>query len=82
VRTGEVISGIAEAEETGAVVFHAGTKAVEGGVATSGGRVLGVTHSGDTLPEAIANVYKAVDRISFDGMQIRRDIGRKGLARW
>ncbi len=82
VRTGDLISGIADAELTGAVVFHAGTKAVEGGVATSGGRVLGVTHSGETLPEAIANVYQAVDKITFDGMQVRRDIGRKGLARW
>jgi len=81
-RTGDLIAGIAEAESKGAVVFHAGTKAVDGGVATSGGRVLGVTHSGATLQEAIANVYRAVDKISFDGMQLRRDIGRKGLARW
>ncbi len=82
IRTGDVISGIAEAEATGAAVFHAGTKQTEQGVVTAGGRVLGVTHSGATLPEAIENVYKAVDEISFDGMQVRRDIGRKGLARW
>ncbi len=82
VRTGDVISGIAAAEATGAAVFQAGTKQTEAGIVTSGGRVLGVTHSGDTLPEAIANVYRAVDEISFDGMQVRRDIGRKGLARW
>ncbi len=82
VRTGDVIAGIAEAGATGAAVFHAGTKLTEQGVVTSGGRVLGVTHSGATLPEAIKNVYQAVDMISFSGMQVRRDIGRKGLARW
>jgi phosphoribosylamine--glycine ligase len=82
VRSGDLISGIPEAESTGAVVFHAGTRSAEAGVATSGGRVLGVTHSGATLQEAIANVYTAVDKIAFDGMQIRRDIGRKGLVRW
>lgn len=82
VRTGDLIHGIESAESAGAAVFHAGTKAVEGGVATAGGRVLGVTHSGETLPEAIAKVYQAVDRIHFDGMQVRRDIGKKGLARW
>jgi phosphoribosylamine--glycine ligase len=82
VRTGDPISGLAEAAETGATVFHAGTRSGANGVETSGGRVLGVTHSGATLQEAIANAYAACDKIHFDGMQIRRDIGRKGLKRW
>jgi phosphoribosylamine--glycine ligase len=82
VRSGDLIHGIEDAEATGAAVFHAGTRATEAGIVSSGGRVLGVTHSGETLPEAIAKVYKAVDKISFDGMQVRRDIGKKGLARW
>jgi phosphoribosylamine--glycine ligase len=82
VRTGDPISGLAEAAETGATVFHAGTRSGANGIETSGGRVLGVTHSGATLQEAIANVYAACDKIHFDGMQIRRDIGRKGLKRW
>lgn len=82
VRTGDPISGLAEAAETGAVVFHAGTRAGAHGIETSGGRVLGVTHSGATLQEAIVNAYAACDKIHFDGMQIRRDIGRKGLKRW
>ncbi len=82
VRTGDPISGLAEASETGAVVFHAGTRTGVHGVETSGGRVLGVTHSGATLQQAIANAYAACDKIHFDGMQIRRDIGRKGLKRW
>lgn len=82
VRTGDEITGIAEAEAEGATVFHAGTKMADGKLVTSGGRVLGVTHSGATLEEAIGNAYRACDRIRFDGMQIRRDIGKKGLKRW
>ncbi|MBI4892985.1 MAG: phosphoribosylamine--glycine ligase [Acidobacteria bacterium] len=82
VRTGDAITGIAAAEATGATVFHAGTKFVDGKLVASGGRVLGVTHSGPTLQQAIANAYQACDQIHFDGMQIRRDIGKKGLKRW
>lgn len=82
VRTGDEITGIAAAEATGATVFHAGTKMMDGKLVTSGGRVLGVTHSGATLQAAIDNVYAACAPIRFDGMQIRRDIGAKGLKRW
>lgn len=82
VRTGDEISGIAEAEQEGATVFHAGTKVADGKLVTSGGRVLGVTHSGATLHAAIENAYRACDKIRFEGMQIRRDIGKKGLKRW
>lgn len=82
VRTGDGIHGLSDAEENGAVVFHAGTRQAEHGIVTSGGRVLGVTHSGATLQTAIENTYSACARIHFDGMQIRRDIGKKGLRRW
>ena len=82
VRTGDRIHGIEDAESTGAAVFHAGTKSSSQGLVTSGGRVLGVTHRGETLQQAIANAYSACDKIHFDGMQIRRDIGAKGLKRW
>jgi phosphoribosylamine--glycine ligase len=82
VRAGDFIHGVEEAERVGATVFHAGTKRRDGGLVTAGGRVLGVTHSGGTLREAIANAYAAVDCVNFEGMQVRRDIGRKGLARW
>ena len=81
-RSGDRIEGIAAAEATGATVFHAGTKLVDGNVVTSGGRVLGVTASGSTLPKASANAYKAVDCIQFDGAHYRRDIAAKGLRRW
>ncbi len=74
------ISGL---EDAGALpnvkVFHAGT-AVEGGrFVTNGGRVLGVTATGPNLSEAIARAYAGVERIHFDGMHFRRDIGAKGL---
>jgi len=82
VRTGDSITGIAEAERDGAVVFHAGTARVNGEVRTAGGRVLGVTASGADLPAAIARTYDAVGRIRFEGCQYRTDIGVKGLKRW
>lgn len=79
VRTGDTITGIGG---SGAEVFHAGTRIGESGLETSGGRVLGVTARGADLKEAIENTYRAVARISFEGMQYRKDIGRKGLRRW
>jgi phosphoribosylamine--glycine ligase len=80
--TGKAIGGIADAEALGAVVFHAGTRLGEQGLETAGGRVLGVTASGDTLAAAIARAYQGVEAIHFDGAHFRRDIGRKGLARY
>ncbi len=82
-RTGDEITGIEEAEATGAKVFHAGTKRdAQGRIVTSGGRVLAVTASAPTLPAAIESAYKAVAPIHFGGMQYRKDIGKKGLKRW
>jgi phosphoribosylamine--glycine ligase len=81
-RTGDEISGIEECEATGATVFHAGTGTRDGQLITSGGRVLGVTAKGSTLPAAISNAYRAVEKIRFNDMQYRTDIGRKGLRRW
>lgn len=81
-RAGDIITGIEEAEATGATVFHAGTKLVDGQLVTNGGRVLGVTAGGETLRMAIDNAYNAVRQIHFDGMHYRTDIGQKGLRRW
>ncbi|MBS1825282.1 MAG: phosphoribosylamine--glycine ligase [Acidobacteria bacterium] len=81
-RTGDTIHGIAAAEQTGAVVFQAGTRLNGNTLQTAGGRVLGVTASGETLQAAIRNVYAAVGEIEFHGMQFRNDIGAKGLKRW
>jgi phosphoribosylamine--glycine ligase len=81
-RTGDVIEGIENAESLGAVVFQAGTKTGRRGLETAGGRVLGVTASGADLGQAIRNAYQSVSQIRFEGMQYRKDIGRKGLKRW
>jgi phosphoribosylamine--glycine ligase len=81
-RTGDVITGIDDAEVLGAAVFHAGTRLSGNDLVTSGGRVLSVTASGPDLPEAIERAYEGVAKIHFRGMHYRRDIGRKGLKRW
>jgi phosphoribosylamine--glycine ligase len=81
--TGDVITGIEQAEAGGAKVFHAGTQANSSGeLLTNGGRVLAVTASGKSLPAAIARAYKAAAPIHFPGMHFRKDIGKKGLKRW
>ena len=77
--TGVPISGV---ENCGATVFHAGTRIGPQGLETAGGRVLGVTESGDDLAQAIDRAYTAVRKIHFDGMHYRTDIGRKGLRRY
>ena len=79
IRTGDVITGL---DHASCQVFHAGTVLRDGAVATSGGRVLGVTHSGPGLQQAIDNTYREVAKINFAGMQKRMDIGAKGLKRW
>ncbi len=76
---GCIISGLEDAAATGAVVFHAGTAMKDGHFVTHGGRVLGVTALGDTIREAIDHAYAAVDKIHWDGVQFRRDIGQKAL---
>jgi len=60
-------------------VFHAGTRADGKDVVTSGGRVLCVTALGDNLRAARSRAYEAVERIRFDGMQYRKDIGHRAL---
>ena len=79
---GDVITGIDAAEARGAVVFQAGTRRTGDGLATSGGRVLGVTASGLDLRSAIHATYDAARHIHFDGMHYRSDIGAKGLKRY
>lgn len=72
---GKPISGLEAAAADGVEIFHAGTGVLDGRVATNGGRVLGVTSLGTTLAEARGAAYKAADRIFFDGLQRRNDIG-------
>ena len=75
---GDVISGLDNVAPD-VQVFHSGTKVVDGQYVTNGGRVLGVTALGATLQEAIDQAYANVRRISFDGQQVRQDLGAKGL---
>jgi phosphoribosylamine---glycine ligase len=63
----------------GVTVFHAGTAAAPDGIVTAGGRVLTVVGRGDSYETAIARAYQGAGLIHFDGMQYRRDIGRKAL---
>ena len=58
-------------------VFHAGTVLHDGRVVTAGGRVLSVTATAPSLDGAISRAYGAVERIHFDGMHFRRDIGTR-----
>jgi len=78
---GKVISGIEDARNTGALVFHAGTRMENGNIVTSGGRVLNVVGMGADIKEAVRNTYAAVEKISFEGMHYRRDIAAKAIAR-
>jgi phosphoribosylamine---glycine ligase len=78
--TGKPIAGLDQAGD--AIVFHAGTRLESGQTVTSGGRVLGVTARGEDLETSIARAYAACERISFEGMHYRRDIGQKGLQRY
>ncbi|MGO4380703.1 phosphoribosylamine--glycine ligase [Pseudoduganella sp. RAF53_2] len=77
-RKGDAIHGI-PAETPESVTFHAGTTDVDGKLLTSGGRVLCVVGLGDSVKMAQKQAYEAVDKIAFDGMQFRRDIGWRGL---
>ncbi len=77
VETGQFVTGLGKAENGGAFVFQSGTKLKNNALVTNGGRVLGVTALGDDIQNAIANVYKAVDFIAYDGMHYRKDIASK-----
>ena len=80
--SGQPIDGIEQAEAIpGVVVYHAGTAQRGRQIVTAGGRVLTVVGRGADFTEAISRAYTGVMHISFDGMQYRRDIGRRALAR-
>ena len=76
--TGKKISGISIAREDKDIqVFHAGTKRENGELVTSGGRVLNVVGSGRSFFEALSKTYNAVEKIFFDKMVYRKDIGHR-----
>jgi phosphoribosylamine---glycine ligase len=72
--TGSPIEGVAAAEETGALVFHAGTARRGGALVTNGGRILAVTGRADSVADARGLAYAGAERISFPGARYRRDI--------
>lgn len=79
---GRPISGFeAAAELEDLVVFHAGTTLKDGAVVNNGGRVLGVTGLGATVAEAIEKAYQGVEKISWEAVHYRKDIGQKALNR-
>lgn len=79
-RTGHAIHGLDAADALEDVlVFHAGTAMRDGALVTAGGRVLTVVGRGAEYRDAIARAYAGVDKISFEGMHVRRDIGEKAL---
>jgi phosphoribosylamine--glycine ligase len=76
--TGLEINGLDEAEANGdTIVFHAGTSFKAGKFYTAGGRVLGVTAVEETMDKAIDKAYAGIEKISFEGIHFRKDIGRK-----
>ncbi len=78
--TGKAITGLEEVERMPQVkVFHAGTQKLGAALATSGGRVLGVTARGSELKTAVERAYDAVGKISFEGMHYRRDIAARAV---
>ena len=79
-KSGYEISGIADADKIENIkVFHAGTRAENGKILTSGGRVLCVTAIDKDLSSSIEKAYNGVAKISFKDMAYRKDIGKKGL---
>ena len=79
---GKIISGVKEMNDDSIVIFQAGTKYdSDHNLVTNGGRILGVSAVGANLEEALARAYKAIEKISFEGMYFRKDIGKKTLER-
>jgi phosphoribosylamine--glycine ligase len=78
---GEIIKGLNDIEDSNCKVFHAGTKIVNENIVTNGGRVLCVTALGNSTRIARENTYKAIEKISWEGMQYRKDIGYRAIKR-
>lgn len=80
--TGKEISGLDRAADLDRVeIFHAGTKLAEGKTVTDGGRVLGVTATGETIQEAVKSAYQAAGLITWEGSWYRKDIAYRALCR-
>ncbi|MGL5347907.1 MAG: phosphoribosylamine--glycine ligase [Peptostreptococcaceae bacterium] len=71
---GKVITGLENLDKD-IVVFHSGTKMIDNNLVTNGGRVIGITANASTVEEAAKKVYENINKISFEGMHYRTDIG-------
>ncbi len=80
-KKGDVISGLPTVEIAGEKVFHAGTQSKDGNTLTNGGRVLCATALGNTVSEAQQRAYKLAEKISWNEMFYRKDIGYRAIAR-
>ncbi|HEY2472586.1 MAG TPA: phosphoribosylamine--glycine ligase [Terracidiphilus sp.] len=81
-KTGLPISGLSNAAQTpGVEVFHSGTTRIGSQLVTSGGRVLGVTATGDSLEQTLSRAYQALSQVHFEDIYYRRDIGHRALKR-
>lgn len=78
-RKGDIIRGTVEAEEGGAVIFHAGTAISNDNLVTNGGRVLGVTACGSELRSAVEQAYRALKAIHFEDIHYRNDIAARAF---
>ncbi len=76
---GKEIYGLEDINDENVIVFHAGTELKDGKLITTGGRVLNVCAWGNSLKEAKEKAYKAVEKIHFEGMHYRKDIGDRAL---
>ena len=72
-QNGKEITGVAAVKDS--IVFHAGTKTESGKTLTNGGRVMAVTSLGDSIEEALAKTYASIEKINFENMNYRKDIG-------
>lgn len=80
-KKGDIISGLANTETESTKVFHAGTAEKDGNVVTNGGRVLCAVALGNSVTEAQRAAYQLVDKISWNNMYYRTDIGHRAIAR-
>jgi phosphoribosylamine--glycine ligase len=78
---GKEITGLDAAKADGDIVFHAGTKNVDGKIVTNGGRVLGVVGQAENIKAAVDKAYEGVKKISFDKEYHRTDIAHRALER-
>jgi len=81
-RKGDVIQGLPEHDSADEKVFHAGTASQDDHVVTAGGRVLCATALGEDIQQAQRNAYQLADKISWEGLYKRRDIGHRAIARF